>query len=219
MYGDLWSGALLTHLSYGSEMFWMFSELSRDLWSGALCIHLSYPVLWWWNVLNALKTKFWEHSKYFTTLFAFCTICMILMCHYKCKSQLKVCWYFNSLWQSDIIWRWGFWSILVQVMACCPMAPSHYLNQHWLIINEAVWHLFQGNIYLNTQDINPQIVIEIYKFDITATSQRDWWVNWFTCCGLMSPYGDKDLGQHWLRWWLVAWCHQAITWTSVTDHQ
>ena len=31
----------------------------------------------------------------------------------------------------------------------------------------------------------------------------------------MAPYGNVDLGQHWLRWWLVAWWHQAITWTSV----
>ena len=36
-----------------------------------------------------------------------------------------------------------------------------------------------------------------------------------THCGLMTPYGDGDLGQHWLRWWLVAWWHQAITWTNV----
>ena len=28
-------------------------------------------------------------------------------------------------------------------------------------------------------------------------------------------YGDIDLGQHWLRWWLVAWQYQAITWTIV----
>ena len=33
--------------------------------------------------------------------------------------------------------------------------------------------------------------------------------------GLMTPYGDMELGQHWLRWWLVAWRHQAITWTNV----
>ena len=33
--------------------------------------------------------------------------------------------------------------------------------------------------------------------------------------GLMMPYGDRDLGQHWLRQWLVAWRHQAITWTNV----
>ena len=32
---------------------------------------------------------------------------------------------------------------------------------------------------------------------------------------LVTPYGDIGLGQHWLRWWLVAWWHQAITWTNV----
>ena len=31
----------------------------------------------------------------------------------------------------------------------------------------------------------------------------------------MTSYGDKELGQHWLRYWLVAWRHQAITWTKV----
>ena len=36
-----------------------------------------------------------------------------------------------------------------------------------------------------------------------------------THCGPVMPYGDRDLGQHWLRWWLVAWRHQAITWTNV----
>ena len=31
----------------------------------------------------------------------------------------------------------------------------------------------------------------------------------------MMPYGDMELGQHWLRKWLGAWRHQAITWTNV----
>ena len=31
----------------------------------------------------------------------------------------------------------------------------------------------------------------------------------------MKPCGNWDLGQHWLRLWLVAWRHQAITWTNV----
>ena len=31
----------------------------------------------------------------------------------------------------------------------------------------------------------------------------------------MTTYGDTDLGQHWPRQWLVAWWHQAITWTNV----
>ena len=34
-------------------------------------------------------------------------------------------------------------------------------------------------------------------------------------CGLVMPYGDIDLGQHWLRYWLAVWRHQAITWTNV----
>ena len=33
--------------------------------------------------------------------------------------------------------------------------------------------------------------------------------------GLVTPYGDIDLGPHWLRQWLVTWQHQAITWINV----
>ena len=36
-----------------------------------------------------------------------------------------------------------------------------------------------------------------------------------THCGRMTPHGDIDLGKHWLRYWLVTWWHQAITWTGV----
>ena len=34
-------------------------------------------------------------------------------------------------------------------------------------------------------------------------------------CGLLMPYGDLDLIQHWLRYWLVAWQCQTITWTNI----
>ena len=36
-----------------------------------------------------------------------------------------------------------------------------------------------------------------------------------THCGLVTPYGGTDPGQHWLRYWHVAWRHQAISWTNV----
>ena len=36
-------------------------------------------------------------------------------------------------------------------------------------------------------------------------------------CGLEMPYGDTDLSQHWLWWWLGAWWHQAITWTNIVS--
>ena len=46
-------------------------------------------------------------------------------------------------------------------------------------------------------------------------ARSDAWSCWLMHCGLMTPYGDRDLGQHWLRQWLVAWRHQVITWTNV----
>ena len=44
----------------------------------------------------------------------------------------------NSLWPSDIIWRQGSTSTLAPVTACCLMAPSHYLNQCWLVISNVL---------------------------------------------------------------------------------
>ena len=41
----------------------------------------------------------------------------------------------NSLAPSDAIWEYGTWSILVQVMACWLTAPSHYMDQYWVIIS------------------------------------------------------------------------------------
>ena len=46
----------------------------------------------------------------------------------------------NSLWPGDAMWRHGTRSTLDQVMACCLTAPSHYLNQCWLIIGGVPWH-------------------------------------------------------------------------------
>ena len=40
-------------------------------------------------------------------------------------------WLINSLGPSDAVWRHRPWSTLAQVMACCPLAPSHNLNQCW----------------------------------------------------------------------------------------
>ena len=43
---------------------------------------------------------------------------------------------------------------MAQVMACCLRAPSHYLNQCWLIIGEAPWHSSQGIILRWSEDTN-----------------------------------------------------------------
>ena len=51
----------------------------------------------------------------------------------------------NSWWPRDAIWRQESRSTLVQVMACCLTAPSHYLNQCWLIITKVQWCSSEGN--------------------------------------------------------------------------
>ena len=48
---------------------------------------------------------------------------------------------FNSLWPGDDIWWHRSGSTLVQVMAWCLTAPSHYLHQCWLVISGVLWHL------------------------------------------------------------------------------
>ena len=51
----------------------------------------------------------------------------------------------NSLSPNEAIWRQGSMSTLVQVMACCLTAPSHYLNQCWLIVTKVHWCSSEGN--------------------------------------------------------------------------
>ena len=52
----------------------------------------------------------------------------------------------HSLWPSDAIWQLRSGSTLIQVMACCLTAPSHYLNQCWLIISKAQWPVFRAKM-------------------------------------------------------------------------
>ena len=63
----------------------------------------------------------------------------------------------NTLWPNDTIWRHKSGSTLAQVMACCLTAPSHYLNQCWLIISKVQWHSSESIL----QDIPQPSVTEI----------------------------------------------------------
>ena len=85
--------------------------------------------------------------------------------------------YFNSLWPSDTIWRQRSRSTLFQVMACCLTAPSHYLNQCWLIISEVLWYSHENRFTVKAQEIYPWYEFENYLFKITASSPRGQWVN------------------------------------------
>ena len=73
-----------------------------------------------------------------------------------------------SLGPSDVIWRQGSRSTLAQVMACCLMASSHYLNQCWLMISDVLWHSPDSN---STENVKIFIVEMNFKF----TNLRLYW--------------------------------------------
>ena len=76
---------------------------------------------------------------------------------------------------SDTIWWHGSESTLAQVMACCLTAPSHYLNQCWLINNgHVLGHSAGSNFRTNVLTILYGFENHIVK--ITATSPRGQWV-------------------------------------------
>ena len=88
-------------------------------------------------------------------------ICMILQLFWrKTVLFLQFVWFLSikSLSPGDVIWHTS-WSTLVQVMAWCLMALSHYLNQCRVTTNEILWHSFQHNVFLNTEEINIWVVL------------------------------------------------------------
>ena len=83
----------------------------------------------------------------------------------------------NSLWPTNTIRRQGPESTLAQVMPCCLTAPSHYLNQCWLIISKVLRLSSEGIIMRRSEDTSQQNKIEHYIFRITFRSPRGQWVN------------------------------------------
>ena len=78
----------------------------------------------------------------------------------------------NSLRPSDAIWRHRTMSTLAQVMACCLTAPSHYLNQCWLIISKVHWYSYEGNLTQDTLAINHLYYLENYSSEFSFKSPR-----------------------------------------------
>ena len=61
----------------------------------------------------------------------------------------------NSLWPSDTIWWHRTESTLVQVMAWCLMASSHYLKHCWIFISISQWYSSDVSSLRDTPGINP----------------------------------------------------------------
>ena len=103
-------------------------------------------------------------------------ICNMYNCmadYYKvCDARLYIPSLVKPMWPIDTIWWHRCRSSLAHVMACWQLAPSHYLNQCWLIISEVLWHSPEGNFIGNYQDIYSRYEFENYLFTITATSPK-----------------------------------------------
>ena len=83
---------------------------------------------WWFETLSS---PLWHH-------------CNVVLEHqqalyYNGNIFSRHLWLFYSLWSGGAIWWIRTGSTLTQIMVCCLMAPSHYLNQCWLIISEGNW--------------------------------------------------------------------------------
>ena len=98
----------------------------------------------------------------------------------------------NSLSPRDTLWQHRSESTLAQVMACCLTAPSHSLNQCWFLISEDLWHSPESNFTTSAQ----VTILWIIFFKLLTHHPG---ANELTHCGLATPYGDRELGQHWLR--------------------
>ena len=88
--------------------------------------------------------------------------------------------FFNSLGPSDAIWRQRSGSTLAQVMACCLTAPSHYLNQCWLVISGVHWDSSEGNFRKDTSALSHYIKmsLKIAYINFFYKSPSGQWVNW-----------------------------------------
>ena len=64
------------------------------------------------------------------------------------------------------IWRHGFGSTLIQVMACCLMAPVHYLNHSLFILRGIQWHALESNFTTNAHERDPWHVLGYWTFDL-----------------------------------------------------
>ena len=123
----------------------------------------------------------------------------------------------HSLWPSYAIWWHRSRSALVQAMACCLTSPSHYLNQCWLIINEAHCHLAEGNFTETALDVTLQSVLKLVIWKYSYIFQRGhrkitrplicpsvhpsvWWSIFSGFCTLNA---DKSLGRNGIQFGML----------------
>ena len=91
-----------------------------------------------------LKKYCWPNGPYmhqrYRSSFVYIVACHLCGSWTSCSRVRGV----NSLWPSYTIELHRIESPFVPVMACCLMAPNHYLNQCWFIISNVLCESFEG---------------------------------------------------------------------------
>ena len=88
-------------------------------------------------------------------------------------------------------------------MACCLTAPSHHLNQCWMIISEVQWHSYQGNFTRDASTMNHWNPFENYTSKISFKFPRGQWVKLW----LRTLATENLPAQQVKPVWLHALCH------------
>ena len=73
----------------------------------------------------------------------------------------------KALLLSAAMWRHRFRPTLAQVMACCLMAPSHYLDQSWHIIKCALWYSTDCNFTRKAREHNLEYLLGDCTFQLS----------------------------------------------------
>ena len=104
---------------------------------------------------------------------------------YSMMDKLSICYFVYSIWHFFVIY-----------------ASCHLLLKYNSRLPPP-YHTFTKCIVIHYLAKIPQILLEHLL------------LIWLTHCDIATPYDSIDQGKHWLRWWLGAVRHQAITWTNV----
>ena len=112
---------------------------------------------------------------------------------------------FDSLRPCDAIWRHKSGSTLAQVMACCLTAPSHYLNQCWLIISKVQWHSSECNCTRDTSApiTNISLKMTYLKFHLNLPGANELIILFLI--SYSNPYS------YFLLYLLQTWCSNVHT--------
>ena len=92
-------------------------------------------------------------------------------------------------------------------------APSHYLNQCWLIVNGFLSHSSETNFTGRAQDINSWNRLEKYTGKTTSTSPRCLWVN---SLRLSNACMRQWTNHHWVWLWLGT-NHYLNQWCNIVN--